>query len=90
MFDPDSGAYGRRHSANSAARGSILTFRKRLFTCLLLISPAAGAQYTITLHFPDQSIQICESTGYVLDFLSVDASVTTCKLDTIFADHFGG
>jgi hypothetical protein len=57
---------------------------------LLLISPAAGAQYTITLHFPDHSIQICESSGYVLDFTSVDATVSSCQLDTIFAANMGG
>lgn len=74
----------------SAARGSILTLRKRLFTCLLLISPAAGAQYAVTLHFPDHSIQVCMSTGYVVDFLSLDIDVTSCKLDTIFADGMGG
>jgi len=75
---------------DSAARGNILTLRKRLFTCLLLISPAAGAQYSVTLHFPDHSIQVCVSTGYVVDFVSLDVNVTSCNLDTIFADSMGG
>ena len=74
----------------SAARGSILTLRKRLFTCLLLISPGAGAQYAVTLHFPDHSIQICTSTGYFADYLSLDIDVTACNPDTIFADGMGG
>jgi hypothetical protein len=68
----------------------MLTLRKRLFTCLLLVSPAAGAQYAVTLHFPDRSIQVCMSSGYVVNFLSLDIDVTNCQLDSIFADHMGG
>jgi hypothetical protein len=68
----------------------MLTLRKRLFTSLLLISPAAGAQYAVTLHFPDHSIEVCASTGYAIDFLSVDIDVTSCKPDTIFSDAMGG
>ena len=30
------------------------------------------------------------STGYVVDFLSLDIDVTSCKPDTIFADGMGG
>jgi hypothetical protein len=67
-----------------------LSLRKRLFACLLMISPAAGAQYAVTLHFPDRSLQVCMGTGYVVNFLSLDIDVTTCRLDAIFADHMGG
>jgi len=61
-----------------------------LFTTLLLISPAAGAQYAVTLHYPDHSIQVCVSSGYIVNFLSLDIDVTSCQLDTIFADRMGG
>ena len=30
------------------------------------------------------------STGYVVDFLALDVDVTSCQLDTIFADGMGG
>jgi hypothetical protein len=80
----------RGHFANSTVWGSILTFRKRLLTSLLLFSPAAGAQYTVFLHFPDHSIEVCASTGYSLDFVSVDIDVTSCKPDTIFSNGMGG
>jgi hypothetical protein len=61
-----------------------------LFVSLLLISPAAGAQYTVALHFPDHSIEVCASTGYALDFLMLDIDVTSCKPDAIFANGMGG
>ncbi len=30
------------------------------------------------------------STGYVVNFLALDIDVTSCRLDTIFADNMGG
>jgi hypothetical protein len=68
----------------------MLTLRKRLFTSLLLFSPVAGAQYSVLLHFPDHSIEVCASTGYSLDFVSIDIDVTSCKPDVIFSDGMGG
>ena len=57
---------------------------------LLLASSTAGAQYTITLTFPDHSIQVCTSPGIAINGQQVAFDVTGCAVDKIFSDHMGG
>ena len=64
--------------------------RTLLLISLLLVSSAVPAQYTITLTFPDHSVQVCSSPGFGIAYLELDINVTECKLDRIFADHMGG
>ena len=71
-------------------RGNLLTIRSCLLASLLLISPAAVAQYAVTLAFPDGTIEVCSGTGFVLDYLALNIAVTECTFDRIFADGLGG
>jgi hypothetical protein len=64
--------------------------RTILWISLLLASSAAGAQYTIILTFPDNSVQFCTSPGIAIDGLQAEFNVTECKMDKIFSDHMGG
>ncbi|MDR3389800.1 MAG: hypothetical protein P4L92_22395 [Rudaea sp.] len=64
--------------------------RMILLISLLLASSAVAAQYTVLLNFPDKSIQVCASTGFLLSYLTMDVNVTECKADEIFADGMGG
>jgi hypothetical protein len=61
-----------------------------LLMSLVLVSSAVAAQYTITLTYPDKSIQVCSSPGFAIAYLELDINVTQCRLDKIFADSMGG
>ena len=64
--------------------------RTIVLSSLLLASSAPAAQYQVTLHFPNQSVQICASPGYMLGFLSLEVDLTECVTDTIFTGDMGG
>jgi hypothetical protein len=91
MLNPDSVARGADGIARlSARRGNMLTLQKCLLTTLLLVSPAAGAQYAVTLHFPDHSIEVCAATDFALNYLMVNVDVVECTPDRIFSGNMGG
>ena len=64
--------------------------RRLLLAALTLVSSAATAQYTVSLKFPDNTVELCTSPGFVVDYLTVSINVTECMPDTIFASNMGG
>jgi hypothetical protein len=64
--------------------------RRLLLAALILVSSAATAQYAVSLKFPDKSVELCTSPGFVVDYLTVDITVTQCSQDTIFIGNMGG
>ena len=59
-----------------------------LLTFLLPVSLATEAQYTVQLKFPDQTVEICTSPGFTLNYLTLSVNVTACNSDTIFDNGF--
>ena len=74
----------------SRAPPQVLTMRMILLVALLLVTSAAAAQYAVSLKFPDKTVELCSSSGYSLNYLSVDIAVTECSADTIFIGDMGG
>jgi hypothetical protein len=68
----------------------VLFMRTILLFLLLLASSGAVAEYTLTLNFPDKSVEICTSPGYQVGYLEMTVNVTECNVDTIFIGNMGG
>ena len=64
--------------------------RRLLLATLTLVSSAATAQYAVSLKFPDKTVELCTSPGFVVDYLSLNINVIDCGQDTIFIGDFGG
>ncbi|HZP64922.1 MAG TPA: hypothetical protein VFB32_01315 [Rudaea sp.] len=55
---------------------------------LLMFSAAADAGYTFLLTFPDGSIEVCPSPGFVINYPTVNVQVESCMPDSIFGNGF--
>jgi|GEM_PF-4299263 hypothetical protein len=67
------------------------TAMRRLLPLLLLpFCAAAPAQYTLRLNFVDRSVELCDSTGFAIDYLLITVNVSDCRRDTIFLGDMGG
>jgi hypothetical protein len=64
--------------------------RAILLAVVLLLgdAPVPAAMYRVVLAFPDGSVEICNASGFTIDYLTINVAVDTCIPDEIFRNGF--
>jgi hypothetical protein len=52
------------------------------------VAAAGGSQQIVVLNFPDHSVEVCPSTGFVYQSGTLNVDVLSCASDTIFSNGF--